>query len=299
MEPDFLTDNAVQQALPQILRDLENKLAAAAENEDENEDPEDDFWAERRFELAEPTEIVREIVSTLPLELGKLWLNPTFQKLFHTGYRKMRSEAASGVANARHVVFKMTDEEFGERTGDRKRGDAAKALLENSKYLFSPATDAEIQQARANNREPRRGPRFFRNDCIINACQVIMAGLSAAESVTDRASTKARKSRGAMWKVTSVTPSMLTFTSIVVHFALSGDLEFLAQSRSTNFADLWTQRMELLGEHYQRKRALYDEMERLFNKKVFPKYHQVVEGREPIALGEEERRLREELSEED
>ncbi|KAG9091824.1 hypothetical protein FS749_016221 [Ceratobasidium sp. UAMH 11750] len=193
----------------------------------------------------------------------------------------------------------MTDEEFGERTGDRKRGDTAKVLLENSKYLFSPATDAEIQQAWANNCEPRRGPRFFRNDCIINACQVIMAGLSAAESVTDRASTKARKSCGAMWKVMSVTPSMLTFTSIVVHFALSGDLEFLAQSHSTNFADLWTQWMELLGEHYQRKRVLYDEMECLFNKKVFPKYHQVVEGRELIALGEEEHRLREELSEED
>ncbi|KAG8710533.1 hypothetical protein FRC08_017042 [Ceratobasidium sp. 394] len=58
MEPDFLTDDAVQQAFLQILWDLENKLAAAAENEDENEDPEDNFWAERQFKLAEPTEIV-------------------------------------------------------------------------------------------------------------------------------------------------------------------------------------------------------------------------------------------------
>ncbi|KAG8734654.1 hypothetical protein FRC10_011550 [Ceratobasidium sp. 414] len=299
MEPDFLTDNAVRQAVPQILEDLENKLAAAAENEGEDEDPEGNFWAEPRFELAEPAEIVQEIISTLPVELGKLWLNPTFQKLFHTGYRKMKSEAASEVANARHVIFKMTDEEFGERSDDRKRGNAAKALFENSKYIFSPPTNTEIQQALANNRDPSRGPQFFQHECIVNACQVVVAGLSAAESVANRASTKARRCRGAMWKVSSITPSILTFTSLVVHFVLSGDPEFLAQSRSTNFADPWTQWMELLEKHHWKKQALYNNIERLFNTKVFPKYHQAAEGLEPDALGEEERHLREELSAED
>ncbi|KAG8707892.1 hypothetical protein FRC08_000229 [Ceratobasidium sp. 394] len=299
MEPDFLTDQAVQQALPQLLKDLENKIAAAAENEDEDEDLEDNFWAHAQFDSAEPVEIVREILSTLPIELGKLWLDAQFQKLFHTGYRKMRSKAVSEVANARHVIFKMTDEEFGERSDDRKRGDAAKALLENSNYLFSPPTDAEIQQAQADKRNPRLGPHFFRHECIANACQVILAGLSAAESATNHASNKARKSRGAMWKVTKVTPSILMFTSIVVHFVLSGDPEFLALSRSTNFADLWTERMELLEKHHRRKQALYNEMERLLNIKVFPKYHQVPKGQGRNALGREERRLREELSEED
>ncbi|KAG8708646.1 hypothetical protein FRC08_018785 [Ceratobasidium sp. 394] len=180
MEEDFLIDNAVQQALPQILTDLENKLAEDAEHEDEGGDAEDNFWAVDRFELAEPVEIVREILSTLPLELGRLWLDPKFQKLFHTGYRKMKSEAVSGVANARHVVFKMTDEEFGERSDDRKRGAAAKALLDDNKYLFSPSTEAELQEARANRRDPPRGPHFFRHECLVKLVFLLQKALLIA-----------------------------------------------------------------------------------------------------------------------
>ncbi|KAG8693217.1 hypothetical protein FRC08_009261 [Ceratobasidium sp. 394] len=134
LEPDFLTDNTVQQALPQIIKDLESKIAGGSEAGSDAEGGDhpggdEDFWATLRFELAQPVDIVREILSTLPIELGRLWLNPRFQKLFHTGYRKMKSEAVSGVANARLVVFKMTEEEFGQRSDDRKRGAAAQALF--------------------------------------------------------------------------------------------------------------------------------------------------------------------------
>ncbi|KAG9095468.1 hypothetical protein FRC06_009777 [Ceratobasidium sp. 370] len=258
MEPDFLTDNAVRQALPQIIQDLENKLAGAAEPgpdaEDEHQGANEGYWAATHFKLAQPVDIVREILSTLPIELGKLWLSPSFQSLFHTGYRKMRSEAVSAVAEARLIIFKMTEEEFGGRSDVRNRGAAAQALFENSKYMLAPAAPD------AQGVMPPKSPRWFRHDCLVNACQVILSGLSAAENASDKPSTKARKSRGAIWGVTGVTPSILAFTLIVVHFVLSGDPEFLGRSRSTDFTKLWDKQMDLLQKHHQKARTDYDGM---------------------------------------
>jgi hypothetical protein len=52
--------------------------------------------------------------------------------------RKMRSEAASEVADKQHIVFGRTDEEYGDRHGQRQRGNGAKKLLENDAYLWAP-----------------------------------------------------------------------------------------------------------------------------------------------------------------
>ncbi|KAG9119796.1 hypothetical protein FRC07_005012 [Ceratobasidium sp. 392] len=291
MEDDFLTDNAVRQGLPQIIKDLEEKLAAenASDAENEDQDEVNPFWVQPRFDVAEPLEIVREVIASLPIELGKLWLHPMFQKQFHTGYRKMRSESVSGVADARGSVFDMKDDDFGERSDDRKRGPGAKALFNGNKYMFAPA------EPDAEGNELPKSPRWLRHDCLITACQVILAGLSAAESSSDRASAKARKSRGATWKLTRITPSILSFTSIVVHFVLSGDPEFLASSRSTDFVALWKKRMELLEKYHRTHLELYKDLERLYNTKVFPKYHKAPNQNNAAALGQEERDFEAEL----
>ncbi|KAG8686662.1 hypothetical protein FRC09_013983 [Ceratobasidium sp. 395] len=299
MEPEFLIDRSVQQALPRIIKDLKDKLARdqerGSDSEDEDEDDpgtDEDFWSTPRFELAQPADIVREVLSHLPIELGKLWLNPSFQKIFRKGNRKMKSEAASAVANARHAVFKLTDEEFGERHDDRKRGPGAKALLHKNNYMLIPA------EPDANGNPPPRSPRWFRHRCLLKACQVVLAGLSTAESTLDRASSKARRSRGTLWGLTHITPSVIVFTSIVVHFVLTGDKEFLPNSKSTNFLALWDKRMEVLGKHYRAKRADYDGMEKLYNKKVFIKHHKEADQAATITLGEEEQELENELEKE-
>ncbi|KAG9081624.1 hypothetical protein FRC07_014466 [Ceratobasidium sp. 392] len=81
----------------------------------------------------------------------------------------------------------MKDVQFGKQSDDRKRGAGAKALFDNGKYMFAPAnSDAE-------GNKPPRSPQRLRHECLVTACQVIMAGLSAAESASGRASAKARK----------------------------------------------------------------------------------------------------------
>ncbi len=57
--------------------------------------------------------------------------------------RKMRSEAVNEIADQYYLVFKLTEEEFGERHGSKERGQGAKALLEDDTYLTDPLTDED------------------------------------------------------------------------------------------------------------------------------------------------------------
>ncbi|KAG8749795.1 hypothetical protein FRC12_013226 [Ceratobasidium sp. 428] len=308
MEPNFLLGSSVQQVLPQIIRDLEEKaLKEDNEDEDNEENNEAGFWDTPRFKTADPVDIVREILSNLPIALAKLWLEPEFQHLFHTGYRKMRLEVVASVASARLVVFKMTEAEFGERSGDRKRGPAAEALFEEANYMVAPAPpappvapaepgDAPAAQNARRPRPPSITSRWGRHFCLTNAGQVVLAGLSAAESANDKASSKARSSQGGIWKLKEVTPSIVAFTSIIVHFVLSGDPEFLPNAPKTDFIQLWDKRMELLEGHYRKARTEYNDMIKLWNKKVFAKYHKPADRSNRIVLGGAEQAFEDELN---
>lgn len=73
--------------------------------------------------------------------------------------RKMRSEAVSEIADKRHIVFGLTDEDFGERNNTRKRGPGAKALLEGDSFMW----------AKEDPDDPKSlSERFMCSDVLLN-----------------------------------------------------------------------------------------------------------------------------------
>ncbi|KAG9105142.1 hypothetical protein FRC07_009575, partial [Ceratobasidium sp. 392] len=164
----------------------------------------------------------------------------------------------------------MKDDDFGERSDDRKHGPGAKALFNKNKYMFA------LAEPDAKGHELPQSPQWLRDRCLITACQ-------------------ARKSQGATWKLTCITPSILAFTSVVVHFVLSGDPEFVASSHSMDFVTLWKKRMELLEKYHWTHRQLYKDVEKLYNTKVFPKHHKAPNEGNAVVLGQEECNFEEEL----
>ncbi|KAG8779129.1 hypothetical protein FRC12_024621 [Ceratobasidium sp. 428] len=106
----FNTD--VHNGFGTIISELEASRSAE-EDSKEFEDPTAAFWSALPSKIADPIDVVWEVVCHLEIGLGKQWFEPWFKRQFKLGVRKMWAEAVNKVANQRHIVFKLTAEEFG------------------------------------------------------------------------------------------------------------------------------------------------------------------------------------------
>ncbi|EUC64239.1 hypothetical protein RSOL_437790 [Rhizoctonia solani AG-3 Rhs1AP] len=211
--------------------------------------PMQDFWNTPRFNIAPATEIVRELISHMDLNLAKRWLEPWFQK-------------------------EMPDEMFGQRGQERKRAGGAKDLLKDDNYLW-----ANIDES-----DPRSEfEQFFRSHCILQSTKLILLGASSINS--DHRSAQAGASRANQYGLKHITPSILSFIAIAVHFVLSGDKAFDKVTATTNYVDLYEANMRLLKAHQHRYRTEYNEMIDMYNHSIFPDFHKPDEDVEPETAG--------------
>ncbi|KAG9086248.1 hypothetical protein FRC06_003206 [Ceratobasidium sp. 370] len=187
-----------------------------------------------------------------------------FDTDFREGMRKMRSEAVSAVANNRHIVFGLSDDEFGDRHNQRARLAGAQALYEGNAYMWAPddpddpKTDYE---------------RFLRGKVTLNAAKLILQGNSSVKS--DKRSALAGSSRAEMWHVKAVIPSIISFITIVIHFVLSGDTSFEMVAPSGNHMDIYEANLRLLGAHKRKYPRAHRALLKLYNKTVLPQIHSI------------------------
>lgn len=83
MERDYLFDSRVRSSFERIMKQLEatRGIESASSSSDSGTPPPlDDFWATPRFKVADPEDVVQEIVSHLDLRLAKQWFEPWFVK---------------------------------------------------------------------------------------------------------------------------------------------------------------------------------------------------------------------------
>ncbi|KAG9097812.1 hypothetical protein FS749_005411 [Ceratobasidium sp. UAMH 11750] len=234
-----------------------------------------EFWQEHRFALAEPVDVVREVVSHLDTELARKWFQPWFKQQFKLGMRKMRSEAVNEVADQRYLVFRLTDEEFGERRGQRRRGPGAKALFEDDAYLWDPLEDADDGRT--------EDERFFRSQPVLRATKLLFSSPSSVDS--EVRSAQAGLSRAEAWGIKFVTPSMLSFVSVVVHFVLSGDRSFDRVTPTSNYVSIYEDNLKLLRVHRRKHRVFYDELITLYNMSVLPHIYSAEDGGDKEVAG--------------
>ncbi|KAG8781352.1 hypothetical protein FRC12_021957 [Ceratobasidium sp. 428] len=272
MDADCLFDTDVRNGFDAAISDLV-ALRSAAEAGEEVEDPVAAFWTTPRFKIADPIDVVREVISHLNTELAKRWFEPWFKREFKLGMRKMRSEAVNEVADQRFIVFKLSDDDFGERYGSKKRAPGAKALLQDDAYLTEP---------KRNENDPRcDDERFMRSGVLVRAAKLLLTSPSSVKSKTR--STQAGTSRAEKWHIKAITPSIISFMSTVVHFVLSGDPSFDRVTGTTNYLQMYSDNLELLRVHRRKHRLFYKDLIKLYNKRVLPNLYPDEQEEGPLA----------------
>ncbi|KAG9077153.1 hypothetical protein FS749_010989 [Ceratobasidium sp. UAMH 11750] len=259
MKGDCLFDTDVRNNFDAVIANLE-----ALRGEESGEDTEDAaamFWHTTRFRIADPVDVVREVVSHLDTELAKRWFEPQFKREFKEGMRKMRSESVNQLGDRQHLVFELTDLEFGERHGAKMRGSAAKELLKDDAYLTEPLKDENDQRS--------ADERFLRSPIILRATKLILTSPSSVRTGKKR-SAQAGPSHADKWHVKAIIPSILSFICTIVHFVLSGDSSFEQVSSKNNYVKMYTDTLEILRVCCRKNQALYKELIALYNKEVLP-----------------------------
>ncbi|KAG8679943.1 hypothetical protein FRC08_016636 [Ceratobasidium sp. 394] len=127
--------------------------------------------------------------------------------------QEMRLEAANEVADYHYLVLQLTNEEFGEQHGLGHRGLRAQALFKDDAYVFDPC--------RSNDNKRKGYERLFCSQAMLRATQLLLTGPSSVSA--DIWPVQASTCWAALWHLKAITPSILLFVSIVVHFVLSGD----------------------------------------------------------------------------
>ncbi|KAG9080097.1 hypothetical protein FRC06_007084, partial [Ceratobasidium sp. 370] len=78
-------------------------------------------------------------------------------------------------------------------------------------------------------------------------------------------SPQAGPSQADLWHIKSITPSILAFVCIVVHFVLSGDKSFELATRTANYMNIYSDTLELLRIHCHKHRVLHDKLIERYN----------------------------------
>ncbi|EUC60708.1 hypothetical protein RSOL_361790 [Rhizoctonia solani AG-3 Rhs1AP] len=153
----------------------------------------------------------------------------------------------------------MSDADFGERRPPRKRGNGAKALLRNDAYMWAPDDPEDPKDLHE---------RFFRSECLIRATKLLLLGPSSLDSA--KRSPQSGSPRRDIWRIKSITPSILSFVAVVVHFVLSGDLSFDITTLTANYAKMYEGNLRLLKVHKQRRGRDFKNLISLYNQALFP-----------------------------
>ncbi|KAG9077442.1 hypothetical protein FRC06_008907 [Ceratobasidium sp. 370] len=271
MKGDCLFDTDVRNNFDAIIANLE--ALRSEENDDDAEDATATFWNTTRFRIADPVDVVGEVVSHLDTKLAKRWFEPQFKREFKEGMRKMRSESVNQLADRQHLAFTLTDPGFGERHGAKTRGEAAKELLKDDAYLTEPLKD--------DNDLRSDDERFLRSPIILRATKLILTSPSSVCKGKKR-SAQAGPSRADKWHIKAIIPSILSFICTIVHFVLSGDASFEQVSSKNNYIKMYTDNLEILRMYRRKNRALYEDLIALYNKEVLPNLHPDQPADEPL-----------------
>ncbi|CAE6416334.1 unnamed protein product, partial [Rhizoctonia solani] len=280
LQGNSLFQSDVVNEFKSIISDTEAERSAISDEDQstpEREWPDSalDFWRTDRFSVAGPVDIVRELMAHMDLKLAKRWLEPWFRKelKFRTGHRKIRSDTVLQIANHRGVIFGMSDDLFGQRGHERKRLAGAKDLLDGDKYLWEKSDDSNKTEFE----------RFFRSHCLLQSTKLLLLGPSSVNE--EQRSTQAGMSRADQYELKHITPSILSFIAISVHFVLSGDKAFDKVTPTANYVELYEANLRLLKAHRQRRRREYNEMIATYNQAIFPDFCKSNNEEEPEMAG--------------
>ncbi|KAG8716194.1 hypothetical protein FRC08_009757 [Ceratobasidium sp. 394] len=105
----------------------------------------------------------------------------------------------------------------------------------------------------------------------MQATKLLLTGPSSVSA--DIRSAQAGTCWAVLWHLKAITPSILSFVSIVVHFVLSGDQSFDMVTPTANYMDIYEKTIELLRLQHQKHHAAYNGLIDYYNMSVLPNIH--------------------------
>ncbi|KAG9077119.1 hypothetical protein FS749_011023 [Ceratobasidium sp. UAMH 11750] len=203
--------------------------------------------------------MARELIFHLPKSPGKAWAEEWFLDSLRLGARKQRGDLAHAIVKDYEKIFDIHDARFEDRT-TRSEIPEVQDLINT--FMHTNADDPL--------------DTFFRHKSILRVLQLLLIGPSAIRA--GHRSAKAREPHAAMWHINSVTPSLLVFVAMIIHFVLSGEPSLEEASGPTNYTKWYRNHLRLIKSLYVVHRDEFDRLIDDYNQEVFPHHYRDGQG---------------------